>query len=603
MLSDSFMPQIDRQTQRENLFHKIDSLLLAVLETRSQINQLAGTARLPNELLMRIFEFYVRSQYKAVSNGGGVHPYQAFRIAHVCRHWRQVAFQCSALWSQITLPPANDMAREANDYVLHLSKSSPLYININMPYEPDSRFTDVAHRIKALSVSLERYDDVFWDIFTVNLPILDTISLSFGRPNEAPAIMETEADTCLNQFPYLKTLDIANFSFCTLLRFARPTITSLSLEYPLLRDFTTYETNYQEKLFQLLSSMPLLEDLDLRHCIGSEIQATNTPPLNNTSFRTLGLADRVDRLARFFTILQRFSLTLRSVIIRLFRIPLGDSISLENASLELSQQLARCMKTCATPDCEGIRIDSLALVIVADNRKGHGSQPDHILHSIGLKGDRCRRCHSQSEQSKTLLSRDPFRLRFSLINFQLQLRYMKDILSHLPLQFVKTIYMAVPSTPWTPDFSKLEEFALNTCQFDGFYLHRWKESILVSWMIRLMELEQNSQEDPQSSPLEQSSQQQRQESQQQQYPHKYPPYKHLKDIAVEDFVFDVIGSQPTFEEFKERALSEEEEANDANSISLPRMLYLWNDTYGGRFIFKICGGYRVRYSKGNVVLL
>ncbi|KAG6824723.1 hypothetical protein H0H92_006019 [Tricholoma furcatifolium] len=113
-------------------------------------NTLSITARLPDELLERIFMWNMSLQRKD--------KYMRYiRVAFVCSSWRRIALHCSALWSFIR-PEQIDTEGLVANILLPRSKNAPLHVKASLTPNLTSnqailRVLEEFHRIRELSFS------------------------------------------------------------------------------------------------------------------------------------------------------------------------------------------------------------------------------------------------------------------------------------------------------------------------------------------------------------------------------------------------------------------------------------------------------------------
>ncbi|KAI6162406.1 hypothetical protein EDD17DRAFT_1577499 [Pisolithus thermaeus] len=89
------------QQARDRIDNEIMLILRSVLPLRSRRNALSHACRLPPELLSMIFLHYARDWYTDPGSKfmGQVVPWVA--VSYVCRTWRDVALNCSAIWGHL----------------------------------------------------------------------------------------------------------------------------------------------------------------------------------------------------------------------------------------------------------------------------------------------------------------------------------------------------------------------------------------------------------------------------------------------------------------------------------------------------------------------
>ncbi|EPS93713.1 hypothetical protein FOMPIDRAFT_1135667, partial [Fomitopsis schrenkii] len=86
----------------------------------TQLNALAPVSRIPPEVLSEIFLHTAERVAALGSSPPRVRDW--IRVTHVCRHWRETALQCTALWSRVDVPALPERLSE----FLSRSKDAPL---------------------------------------------------------------------------------------------------------------------------------------------------------------------------------------------------------------------------------------------------------------------------------------------------------------------------------------------------------------------------------------------------------------------------------------------------------------------------------------------
>ncbi|TFK71513.1 hypothetical protein BDN72DRAFT_837563 [Pluteus cervinus] len=176
------MPSTYFDETRAKIDAEILQLRLRILVLSSQRNTLAPIARLPPEVLAKIFvEFHNDSK---ISQRMGTPDL----LTWVCRHWREVAINYPALWSQIGFhhPPSVE---------LYLARSNKLALTISISDLPDNAPPSILvmlqqlPRIEGLSLSSNtdrcNIDELnrAWDF---PAPILETLILDgIDLPSDA----------------------------------------------------------------------------------------------------------------------------------------------------------------------------------------------------------------------------------------------------------------------------------------------------------------------------------------------------------------------------------------------------------------------------------
>ena len=91
---------------------------------KSYLNTATTTGRLPPEILSHVFLELSSSSPVGSSTSQRL---SWIRLTHVCRHWRGVALNCPALWSNISI------AHEVwTDLMLSRSKEAPLSVDLSI---------------------------------------------------------------------------------------------------------------------------------------------------------------------------------------------------------------------------------------------------------------------------------------------------------------------------------------------------------------------------------------------------------------------------------------------------------------------------------------
>ncbi|KAG6808858.1 hypothetical protein H0H92_002561 [Tricholoma furcatifolium] len=256
----------------------IDVLTRTAQELKTRYNSLSITARLPDELLERIFMWNMSIQRKD--------KYMRYiRVAFVCATWRRIALDCSPLWSFIRQEQLETDGLVAN-VLLPRSKNAALHIKTHLKSEESwspifYHMLDELHRIRELSFSC--------DDFYFPFPKLHDIMSRLCRP--APLLEKlvvyanlSGLDCCLpsnlfdNHAPKLKTLKL--------------TVCTIRVDSPLLVGLTTlklWSTGLSiEQLITLLQATPNLKNLNLRDACRSDPVA-QPPPITTVTLPYLDL--------------------------------------------------------------------------------------------------------------------------------------------------------------------------------------------------------------------------------------------------------------------------------------------------------------------------
>ncbi len=121
--------------ERSPILNEIDVHLRKALELKTRLNTFTDINQLPTKLLAKILVAYARDHYQSATR-----QYDSphwIRLAHVCRHWHDVALETPRFWSYVCVRRPKTLSA-----LLPLSKSSPLHIDIDLPvYRYDSSDT------------------------------------------------------------------------------------------------------------------------------------------------------------------------------------------------------------------------------------------------------------------------------------------------------------------------------------------------------------------------------------------------------------------------------------------------------------------------------
>ena len=276
--SDKARRQIDLEVQRLE-----DSIRLL----RSRRNLLSPIARLPPELLCKIFSFC------ASQCAGAINPLEWVRVTHVSRSWRAVALECPSLWSTLVFSRSKWC-----EEMLKRSKMASLIINADLTCPTPKIITALRlalvhapriHELQLLgpSATIERLlaDTSF------EAPRLRSLSLAVPRytrfgTDEGMTIPE---NTLRGEMPYLTRLELTkcNLSWdSSLLN---------GLTHLKIHDLSVESRPMTEQLIAALERMPGLQVLDLQ---GALPRMEALPP---------SLPDRVVDLAQLAQIIIKAS--------------------------------------------------------------------------------------------------------------------------------------------------------------------------------------------------------------------------------------------------------------------------------------------------------
>ncbi|TCD61886.1 hypothetical protein EIP91_007790 [Steccherinum ochraceum] len=142
----------------------ITSLELEINSLKTHLNTFAAiNTRLPTEILsdvfLRVLYFEVQCWRGTTDDLMQFHTYHWMKCCSVCRHWRQVALQCSTLWSYIFVNSRYDSTSMLRTFVAR-SRQTALHVFVNnSPYGlPDRSAAGLVevlseiHRIQELCI-------------------------------------------------------------------------------------------------------------------------------------------------------------------------------------------------------------------------------------------------------------------------------------------------------------------------------------------------------------------------------------------------------------------------------------------------------------------
>ncbi|KAI0766630.1 hypothetical protein BD413DRAFT_615043 [Trametes elegans] len=113
----------------------------AIIELKTQYNNMSPSSRLPPEILSEIFTLVAVDHFQSMRkmHYGSFRAYKWIALTHVCRAWRNIALNTPRLWSRIIVTQS-DMALE----VLSRSRKAPLHVSatVNAPDDPRAAVLD-----------------------------------------------------------------------------------------------------------------------------------------------------------------------------------------------------------------------------------------------------------------------------------------------------------------------------------------------------------------------------------------------------------------------------------------------------------------------------
>jgi len=243
---------------------EIEKCVAEIRKLKSRRNTLAPISRLPPEILSNIFMLCV------TDNDGHftVTPYRWswITISHICRHWRNVALECSSLWCHLDFSKPDWIPE-----MLNRSKVAPLSVKIRNEHYFSKKSLDALnaafqhmYRIKELDLCVPAgdFEDMLCDI-TQAAPCIHTLSVS-SKPSSLFTLARTISlpqDFLSGDAPSLTHLELRDVHL--------PWGSSLLKNLTCLKIFhsgTTFRPSL-EQLVEILSCMPSLGTLELQNVL------------------------------------------------------------------------------------------------------------------------------------------------------------------------------------------------------------------------------------------------------------------------------------------------------------------------------------------------
>jgi hypothetical protein len=203
-----------REYQRQAIDAEIKSLEESIRALRYRRNALAPISSLPTELIAAIF-YFLRLPAIGTSPaplGGKSDNHLAWIcVAHVCRHWREIALDQPSFWSRVDF---TNLTLAGAAEILARAKKAPLYLEARAIHWDDVRFSAfdkellprVSH-IGHLSISTEAFFlRRTLEGLTSPAPTLEYLSLSHPIPasGENCTVPDTLFDSTTPRLPCLE---------------------------------------------------------------------------------------------------------------------------------------------------------------------------------------------------------------------------------------------------------------------------------------------------------------------------------------------------------------------------------------------------------------
>ncbi|KAH9936281.1 uncharacterized protein B0H18DRAFT_319055 [Fomitopsis serialis] len=120
-------PALPVPQTRKAIEDEIARYLNHVFDLRSRLNTFAPISVLPPEVLSEVFMRMAGPSSYSLPPPWSNSPYGWICISHVCRHWRNVALGCPALWGKLAVTTQHEWTKE----LLERSKKAPLYVTVD----------------------------------------------------------------------------------------------------------------------------------------------------------------------------------------------------------------------------------------------------------------------------------------------------------------------------------------------------------------------------------------------------------------------------------------------------------------------------------------
>ncbi|KAG6860279.1 hypothetical protein C0995_013391 [Termitomyces sp. Mi166 len=251
-----FSDEADRNAAYVKMQSDIATLNRAIVEIKTRYNSLNITARLPDELLAKIFICNVSSsEYDQV---------RWMRVAGVCTMWRRIALACPYLWNCAWNSDIDWLNR------VILPRSGQLPLHIRLPHQPSSEGLDIIlgeiHRIQKLKIYLnEEARETLLTALAKPAPMLE----SFGIKTHSAFVLPD--NLFHDRWPQLRRLHLSRVTMP-----AGSPLTSGLTKLALVN--ASGGGVPLSQLISLLTTTPHLVTLHLTYAC-SEVDATTTIPV------------------------------------------------------------------------------------------------------------------------------------------------------------------------------------------------------------------------------------------------------------------------------------------------------------------------------------
>lgn len=266
---DSPTPASSTEAQTR-LDHEIAAMTLALCSLRTQRNILSPVSRLPAEILASIFIRCARNHHK---NRRSVPEW--VNVSYVCRHWRDIALNCSTLWSFLFVS-----SQHWTDELLARSKTTPLKVRVDSEYPKQSKelyllekVAPQAGRIEDISLQLTRREaERILSLLSSPAPLLQTLQISVEKSNYLGENALVSGVLFDGYTPALRKLELVNYAF--------------PLTSPALRGLTTLRlrdlgASFQPTLASLMTALSRMQDLAHLY-LENALPSARTSPINQS---------------------------------------------------------------------------------------------------------------------------------------------------------------------------------------------------------------------------------------------------------------------------------------------------------------------------------
>ncbi|KAI0041281.1 hypothetical protein FA95DRAFT_1599051 [Auriscalpium vulgare] len=252
----------DAANFRKLLLLERDALQAAMRSINAEINTLCPISRLPPELLALVFSQLVKDETAECLR---LHESTALKwtsVTRVCHQWRQTAFQQSHLWRHIVLPFSSESLL---DEFISRSNNAPLVLSWISKSRGPHRRPFLWHALKTMDrverISIVNFDGNVPDLCSLLVtpaPLLEAVDVGMhflaSEPIHLPSTLFADHAPRLR---HISLRNVAPFPWSS----SFPNIVSLKLTGASITPPPV------PRLLESLRKMPLLEVLQLEHCL------------------------------------------------------------------------------------------------------------------------------------------------------------------------------------------------------------------------------------------------------------------------------------------------------------------------------------------------